>query len=731
MTDDPFAPIVDRKKPRLRVVANASDLTNVAPIPADAPTPPQHPLGAPTATWIYRDAEGRDLGRTHRFDRDGQKEFRPLTLWRKGAAAPTWRWQSWPEPRPLYGLDRLAKRPEAPVVVAEGEKSADAAQRLLPGHVAVTSPGGSKAAAKADWSQLAGRHVAIWPDADDPGDKYAQAVAAALKSVGAASVVIVSLSAAVVKGWDAADAEAEGWTPARVADLVRAASARGETTRKQDAAGGKPRDKAAKAVRGVEAIIGLVQSEGVEFWRDAEQNAYATVRVRGHRENYPIEGRAFLEWIVRVVFDAGLTPPNTNTLKEAVVLFGAWARFDGVEKAPIRRSGRRAGKIYVDLGDARWRVVEVDLGGWRILDDHDLPIVRSKLMLPLGEPEAGGSIGDLYRFLNMSGPAMKLVVGWALMALAGKGPYPILMLNGEEGSAKTTQTKLVKGLIDPSVAPVRALPREERVLAVTSRHSHVLAFDNASGIDADMSDALCRISTGAGLSSRAMYSNEDEHTIFAKNPVILNGIPNLASRPDLASRALLVKLPPISETARMTEEEFEAEWSRVAPFVLGVLLDALSCALRKLPETKLERSGRMADFEQFVEASASAFEWEAGEFSEALRGLRAETDAILVGENEVAAAIVAFIVEQPSRRWRGAPSLLLDLLSQRVTEAMRRSRYWPMNATALGKRFDRVASVLRRQGIDVEHGHSGSRFWTIDATRYADLAAANEASGDT
>lgn len=362
---------------------------------------------------------------------------------------------------------------------------------------------------------------------------------------------------------------------------------------------------------------------------------------------------------------------------------------------------------------------DIDPRGWRILADHNLPIVRAKSMLPLVEPEGGGNLGDLYRLLNMDDDAKKLAVGWSLMALAAKGPYPILMLNGEEGSAKSTQTKLLKNLIDPSVAPIRALPGEEDVLAVSARHNHVLAFDNASAISDEMCDALCRISTGASVTRRALYTNDEEHTIFAKNPVILNGISNLARRPDLVSRVLLVKLPPISETERMTEEEFDDEWAKIAPSVLGVLLDALSCALKKLPETKLKRSSRMPDFEQFVEAASSALEWQPGEFSEALRGMRTETDGILVRENDVAGAIVDFMSEVVSRRWQGTPSLLLELLSTRVTDATRRSRDWPINATALGKRFDRVSSVLRRIGIDINRGHSGERFWTIDATRYA------------
>ena len=65
------------------------------------------------------------------------------------------------------------------------------------------------------------------------------------------------------------------------------------------------------------------------------------MRFAGHRENYLIESRAFAEWAVRLCYLSGLTPPNSNLLKEATLFFGAKARFEGAEKTPIRRSGRR------------------------------------------------------------------------------------------------------------------------------------------------------------------------------------------------------------------------------------------------------------------------------------------------------------------------------------------------------------------------------------------------------
>ncbi len=144
----------------------------VSPIPADAPPPPRRhrSFGAPTMVWRYRNAGGGLLCEVHRYDPPGaRKQFLPATCWRNADGLLEWRWKSIPAPRPLYGLDRLAEKPDAPVVVCEGEKSADAVARIFPKSVCPSAPGGAQARDKADWKPLAGRKVLIWPDADKPG----------------------------------------------------------------------------------------------------------------------------------------------------------------------------------------------------------------------------------------------------------------------------------------------------------------------------------------------------------------------------------------------------------------------------------------------------------------------------------------------------------------------------------------------------------------------------------
>ena len=195
----------------------------LSPVPDDAPEPPRHyKMGEPSRRWTYRDTEGRALFHVCRFDKaDGEKEVLPLSFCHNADGKRQWRWKGLPAPRPLYNLDGLAARPEAMVIVTEGEKAADAVAAIFPEWVPVTSPNGSGSAGKADWSPLAGRRVVIWPDHDDKGTGYADAVSAALRDVEAESVQWLRLEAfkrlsglpereELPEGWDAADAVAEG-----------------------------------------------------------------------------------------------------------------------------------------------------------------------------------------------------------------------------------------------------------------------------------------------------------------------------------------------------------------------------------------------------------------------------------------------------------------------------------------------------------------------------------------
>ena len=185
--------------------------TPVLPVPDGTPSPDfKGLLGAePSAFWDYQDSRGRPLGYVARLDRADGKAMLPVT-WCCAGETTAWRVKAFPAPRPLYGLPQLAERPDAPVLVVEGEKVVVAAAQLFDDRVAVTWHGGSGAVGKADWRRLKGRDIVIWPDADAPGKKAALEVAEQALCAGATSARIVALPDGLPDGWDLADTAPDG-----------------------------------------------------------------------------------------------------------------------------------------------------------------------------------------------------------------------------------------------------------------------------------------------------------------------------------------------------------------------------------------------------------------------------------------------------------------------------------------------------------------------------------------
>src|SRR5262249_25003092 len=157
----------------------------------------------------------------------------------------------------------------------------------------------------------------------------------------------------------------------------------------------------------------------------------------------------------------------------------------------------------------------------------------------------GGRLSELHPFVNVAAEDWPLLVGWLLAALRGRGPYPVLALHGEQGTAKTTTVRVLRELVDPNEVDVRAQPRDDRDLMLAARNGHVLAFDNLSHLPDWLSDAFCRIATGGGLATRALYSDFDETLFQAKRPLAMNGIAEIALSGDLLDRSLILYLPRI------------------------------------------------------------------------------------------------------------------------------------------------------------------------------------------
>jgi hypothetical protein len=373
-------------------------------------------------------------------------------------------------------------------------------------------------------------------------------------------------------------------------------------------------------------------------------------------------------------------------------LLEARAQFDSPERTVSIRVAEHADCVYLDLADEHWRAVEIGADGWRVLERPPVRFRRAPGMLPLPVPERGESIEALRSFLNLSSQNdFVLVVAWLLAALRPAGPYPLLTISGEQGSAKTFLSKLLRALADPNVAAVRALPREERELMIAANSGHVLAFDNLSGLSPWLSDALCRLASGGSFAVRRLYTNDEEVLFKAARPTLLNGIEDVIGRSDLADRAIFLALGPMAEERRRSETELWREFELARPGILGALLDATVDGLRTVATTQLTGLPRMADFAIWATACERNL-WPAGTFTRAYMANRETAVEGMIDSDPIAACVRDFMIERSS--WMGSAADLLRISVERAGQ-VGDNIGWLKNPRALAGYLRRAQTSLR------------------------------------
>lgn len=439
--------------------------------------------------------------------------------------------------------------------------------------------------------------------------------------------------------------------------------------------------------------------------------------VRLDGQDYLIRSKAVR---LRLVYEYGRgqsKTPNNTALEEVLMWLESRARWDAAEVEVHTRLAWRDETLYLYLGPDSG-AVEITAEGWSVNPDPPVHFRWPKGALPLPVPERGGSIDELKPLLNLEDDRdWYLVVGWLLGALqpTDTGAYPVLSLNGPAGSAKSTATRYLRNLIDPSTAPTLTQPRDEMDAAIKAGSNWVLAYDNVSYISQRVSDALCRIATGNGDSKRQLYSDTDEVILQAKRPQIMNGIPQASKRGDLLQRSLVVTLKPIPGNRREEARDLDQRYQEAQPRILGALCDAIVAALAWRDSIHLVDKPRMADLAVWVTAAEEALGWGPGTFMEAYRDNEDAKAAIEEEDSPLAREIIEFMRE--CDLWEGTVTGLYYLLNARRAVARdlegpgagRREDGWPNSPADLGDKLNRLDETLKRAGILVAKTRTGKQ----------------------
>ena len=456
--------------------------------------------------------------------------------------------------------------------------------------------------------------------------------------------------------------------------------------------------------------------ERLQLWHDVDGTGFASIEIDGHNEHYKLTDFRLRTLLEDQFFKKTSKIPHRELFHSAMRILEAEARL-GPKHDACTRITKYGDDIYLDLCDEQWRAVRIRRSGWEIVEHPTVKFLRKPGMRALPVPVAADDLKDFLALVNIHDPdSQKLAVAWLIGALDPTGPYPLLALIGLHGCGKTTSQKAFKKLLDPCKMLLRTLPSNDRDLFIAASNSHVLGFDNVSIIRPWLSDLLCQLSSGAGFSTRELFSDDREHSVDKCCPIVINGIEDIIRRPDLQDRAVIIELHEIKEEDRIPEAEFWRRFDECHAKTLGYLLTAVSASLENRDKVKLARLPRMADFATKIAAAEKFLGWDAGSFMRAYEKNCAETVAAGLEAYPVVAPIRTLVSK---RAFDGTATKLLELLI-RETET---PHLLPKTPNALTGLLRRLSPSLKQVGIVVEFKRSAERTVRLYSTHKSSSGA--------
>ena len=449
--------------------------------------------------------------------------------------------------------------------------------------------------------------------------------------------------------------------------------------------GRKPKESLA------ERLHTLFNLSGATLFHDSGKRGFMTVPVPGGSRHLPLRSSEGRLWLTRTMYEADKKVIAAKSLDEAINLLEARARFDAPECVTYLRVGGDSSRVLVDLRHDDGTMVSITASGWTVTHNPDVKFTRSGGFAKLPIPMRSKALDELKGLLGLSDTAWTLVLAFLIGCLRPTGPYMLLLVEGEQGSGKSFLCQIIKRIIDPNQIEKARLPESERDLMIHAKDYYLLVFDNVAGMKGDLSDALCVLATGWGLGTRKLYSDDELYVFNSSRPMIINGIADFASRPDLLERAILLRLPAMVEKGRRTETKMLAEFDRLLPGILGGLYDIIAGALkakaRRAPPTRL----RMADYAHWLAAAEKS----AGQSREAfIKAIAVSQDEVFIerAENDLVVNQLLNLVEKGP--FEGTIGVLFDQMPMGYSD-----RAIPATPAHLSRHLVRMKPAMAKAGI--------------------------------
>jgi hypothetical protein len=428
---------------------------------------------------------------------------------------------------------------------------------------------------------------------------------------------------------------------------------------------------------------------------------------------HPIESNAYKAYLDKRATEELGTYLSPNTLDE-VSKKQAWrVSTTGEEQELFTRVGwnQDEGAVYVDLGQrGSSRAVRIDKDGWRLVDNPGVNFKRSARPVALPDPATGGDISVMREIFNTATEDDYLLLcAWIISSFNPHGTFPILVIQGGPGAAKTTTTSLVRRIIDPAFPALLPYPKSLEQLLLNGYHNYVLAFDNLSGISNDISDALCVVASGSGFATRKLYTNTEQVAFEFKRPIIVNGIDHLAHRADFASRSLCLEFTKIPKDKQKTDKWLANYVANALPGFLGAVYTAVAGALRRYDTVITDDiDSRLTDFTTWTLAALDSFGWSRDSFAHAMTSNTQRLVESLAEMDLVAQYVLAWMDER--EEYEETPSSLYEDIQSTVPPQIKnKAKDWPATPRVFVQRLLRAEPTLRAMGLRVERSRSKNK----------------------
>ena len=443
----------------------------------------------------------------------------------------------------------------------------------------------------------------------------------------------------------------------------------------------------------------LNESFYFDFFLDQGEDLYVSIwhEEEGYTEVRRCDTVEFKAMISKMYWDQHEKTPQIGAIRDALGVLHGTALYDG-EKADLENRMRHAEDcLWYDLTTPNWDVVRIKEESWEVTKNHK-PIFRREIHnKPQSAPEKGGDINKFLDFVNIADAQDELLLlVYLVTCFVPDFPHPMAYFYGPQGSAKSTMSRLLRSLIDPSRIDVSQIPDSERELDQLFEHHRFIAFDNVSFLGDKLSDTLCKAITGVSSSKRKLYTN-DEYQIYSyQRCIVMNGINLLALKPDLLERSLLFELDRVDKTKRVYESDLWKRFEIEKPKLLGAIFTIISKAMRIKEHVDLPERPRMADFALWGYAIAEAMGRDGDDFICSYKNnLKKQTMEVLY-EHPTASAVLVFM--RGKERWEGTASSLLTELHF-VADKESTHRKLPESANALSRSLAQVRTSLEEGGI--------------------------------